>query len=403
MSDQLSNRDMRITTADQIISSFANLLFVLVIAQVATAKEFALITSLWTALSFSIMSSRSVFGVPLLLASQDRSLGKVLEASGSRFGALMFVAPLFVALAGIGLTNHEMSSIEVALFAICIPLYLLVDLGRYVAIANRNSAKALVADLSLLLPLLLLFIFQISGVIQVSVTWSLGVLIVGLTMSLMVFDLKESSRISVSEFRNILSSDSKRRRKLLFDSLLSAFTALSSIIAVWIVFNSSGAAAYNGALYVLSPITLAVLVVNLVVQHSLGTTNGKILKREVRVMSLLVILSIAWTLCIAALPEKYGSLILGETWKLVDPVVIAMGLVLCLSLMVEFVITVFRSRAQFSEVVIIRLAIAAASPLIIVSSGLLNLSLKQSLEILSIFMLLLVVAIFGRSKVGTRT
>jgi hypothetical protein len=296
-----------------------------------------------------------------------------------------------------------MSGIEVALFAICIPLYLLVDFGRYVAIANRNSAKALVADLSLLLPLLLLFIFQISGVIQVSVTWSLGVLIVGLTMSLMVFDLKESSRISVSEFRNILSSDSKRRSKLLFDSLLSAFTALSSIIAVWIVFNSSGAAAYNGALYVLSPITLAVLVVNLVVQHSLGTTNGKILKREVRVMSLLVILSIAWTLCIAALPEKYGSLILGETWKLVDPVVIAMGLVLCLSLMVEFVITVFRSRAQFSEVVIIRLAIAAASPLIIVSSGLLNLSLKQSLEILSIFMLLLVVAIFGRSKVGTRT
>jgi hypothetical protein len=403
MSDQLSNRDMRITTADQIVSSFANLLFVLVIAQVATAKEFALITTLWTALSFSIMASRSVFGVPLLLASQDRSLGKESEASGPRFGALMFVAPLFVALAGIALTNHEMSGIEVALFAICIPLYLLVDFGRYVAIANRNSAKALMADLSLLLPLLLLFAFQTSGVIQASVTWSLAVLIAGLTLSLMVFNLKESSRISVSEFRNILSSDSKRRRKLLFDSLLSAFTALSSIIAVWIVFKSSGAAAYNGALYVLSPITLAVLVVNLVVQHSLGTTNGKILKREVRVMSLLVILSIAWTLCIAALPEKYGSLILGETWKLVDPVVIAMGLVLCLSLIVEFVITVFRSRAQFSEVVVIRLAIAAASPLIIVSSGLLNLSLKQSLEILSIFMLLLVAAIFGRSKVGTRT
>jgi hypothetical protein len=80
-----------------------------------------------------------------------------------------------------------------------------------------------------------------------------------------------------------------------------------------------------------------------------------------------------------------------------------MGFVLCLSLIVEFVVSVFRARAQFSEVVVIRLIIAAASPLIFFSSGLFNLSLEQSLGILFVFMLLLVLAIFLRSKVGTRT
>lgn len=403
MADQLSNREMRITTADQVVSSFANLVFVLVIAQVATAKEFALITTLWTALSFSIMASRSVFGVPLLLANQDGLNKNELNTTGSRFGASLFAAPLLIALVAIGLINHEIDIIEIVLFAICIPLYLLIDFGRYEAIANRKSTKALAADFGLLLPLLLLFTLQTSGVIETSVMGAFSVLMLGLVISLFVFGLKRSSRVSFKELKEILNSDSKRRKKLLSDSLLSAFTAMSSIIAVWIVFSSSGAAAYNGALYVLAPITLAVLVVNLVIQHSLGTTNGRILSRDVRVMSILVTLSIAWTLCIASLPEDIGSLILGETWKLVDPVIIVMGLVLCLSLIVEFVVSVFRARAQFSEVVVIRLIIAAASPLIIFSSGLFNLSLEQSLGILFVFMLLLVLAIFLRSRVGTRT
>jgi hypothetical protein len=403
MADQLSSREMRITAEDQVVSSFANLVFVLAIAQVATAKEFALITTLWTALSFSIMASRSVFGVPLLLANQDGSNKNELNTTGPRFGALLFAVPLLIALVAIGLVNHELEVIEIVLFAICIPLYLLIDFGRYEAIANRKSTKALVADFGLLLPLLLLFTLQTSGVIETSVIGALSVLLLGLAISLFVFSLKRSSRVSFKNFQEILSTDSKRRKKLLSDSLLSAFTAMSSIIAVWIIFSSSGAAAYNGALYVLSPITLAVLVVNLVVQHSLGTTNGRILSRDIRVMSILLTLSFVWTLCIASLPENIGSLILGETWKLVDPVIIVMGFVLCLSLVVEFVVSVFRARAQFSEVVVIRLIIAAASPLIIFSSGFFNLSLEQSLGILFVFMLLLVLAIFLRSKVGTRT
>jgi hypothetical protein len=403
MSEQLSNREMRITTADQVVSSLANLVFVLVIAQVATAKEFALITTLWTALSFSIMASRSVFGVPLLLAGQDGVNNNEVNTIGPRFGASLFAAPLLIALLGIGLINHDIDNIEIVLFAICIPLYLLIDFGRYEAIANRKSTKALAADFGLLLPLLLLFTLQTTGVIETSVIGAFSVLMLGLVISLFVFGLKRSSRVSFKQLKEILSSDSKRRKKLLSDSLLSAFTAMSSIIAVWIVFSSSGAAAYNGALYIMSPITLAVLVVNLVIQHSLGTTNGRILSRDVRVMSILVTLSIAWTLCIASFPENVGSLILGETWKLVDPVIIVMGFVLCLSLIVEFVVSVFRARAQFSEVVVIRLVIAVASPLIIVLSGLFNLPLEQSLGILFVFMLLLVLAIFLRSKVGTRT
>ena len=403
MADHLSNREMRITTADQVVSSFANLVFVLVIAQVATAKEFALITTLWTALSFSIIASRSVFGLPLLLAYQDRFEQSEFNTTGPRFGATLFAVPLLIALVGIGLTNHEIDIIEIILFAICIPLYLLVDFGRYEAIANRASSKALGADFSLLLPLIILFTLQMSRAIEASVIGAFSVLILGLSLALVVFGLKKSSRVSFSHFQQTLSRDSQRRKRLLSDSLLSAFTAMSSIIAVWIIFNSSGAAAYNGALYVLSPITLAVLVVNLVIQHSLGTTNGRILLRDVRVMSILVTLSIAWTLCIASLPEDFGSSILGETWRLVNPVIIVMGLVLCLSLILEFVLSVFRARGQFSEVVVIRLLIAVASPLIIVVSGLLNLSLERSLGILFVFMLVMVLAIFARSKVGTRT
>jgi hypothetical protein len=402
MPDRLTIREMRISTLDQIVSSAANLIFILIVAQVTSTNDFALITTMWIGLSFTVLASRSVFGLPLLLGSNNHLRFSELEKSGARLGALVLSIPLMICFVAIGISNNEINESAIFLFLICVPLYLFLDFGRYVAIAQRESFRALGADLSLAGTLITLLALVVFDLVTVPVTAIFLVLACALMFSLFIVCGKNAPRVSINELGQILSSDANRRKRLLLDSLLNGFTALSSIITVWIVFESEGVAAYNGALYALSPITLSVLVVNLVIQHSLGLSNGKISSREIRVMSLLLFSSALWVLFISAIPKNYGALILGNLWELAAPLFYAMGLMLCFSLIVEFVITVFRARGQFSEVVVVRFAIAIASPTIIFIAGIFKLPLANSLYLLSLFMISLVVVIYGRSKFGSR-
>lgn len=400
MAERVSSREMRLITVDQIVSSLNNLIFVVLIAQISTPLDFAVITTCWTALSFTVLASRSVFGLPLLLrANNSQEFHLKDQSKGARLGALLLSLPLSVAVLALALSDLGGVKLELLLLLVCIPMYLAVDYARYFAISKSNGAKALLADLVFLSPLLVSLVLQITGLIDLTISAAFLVLLSSLFLALLAFGLKNGLATSIIDLKDILRTDLNRRSKLLYDSLLSAFTALSSIFAVWIVFQTNGAAAYNGSLYILSPISLSILVVSLTIQHSLSKTRGIIHRREALVVSVLLFMSGLWTLFVSQIPSWLGVMVLGDSWQYVDKIVFSMGIVLTLSLLVEFVVTVFRARGQFSEVVLVRVIVAVISPLVIFVSGYLQFSLNTSLYLLGGCIFVLVAAIFIRSKV----
>jgi hypothetical protein len=180
--------------------------------------------------------------------------------------------------------------------------------------------------------------------------------------------------------------------------LLNAFTAIASVAAVWIAYESDSVAAFNGALYILAPITLALLVVNLVIQQSVSQSKGIVHSREYGIFGTLMFAALIWALIVANLPEALGSALLGVTWSLVQPIVIPMAAVLGLSLVLEFVLMVFRARGQFSLIVSIRVLVSIASPCVYVIAGLSGYSLDFALYIVAATLFILVAGLYIRSK-----
>ena len=398
ISNRLANRELRLSTADQVTSSLSNLLFIVLVAQSSSSEVFAQISTIWTIVSFSVVVSRSVFGVPLLLDGNLFPINNHPSISGARSGALLLGIPALLGSIGLFVFAKGDSGLPFLILAACVPLILLQDFGRYLAIASGGSKDALVSDLILLAPLAIGSLFVVSDLPPMNANAASGILLSGLILSMFTLRKYEALKLSIGSFRSLVSNDISRRKKLLQEALLNAFTAVASVSAVWIAYESDSVAAFNGALYILAPITLALLVVNLVIQQSVSQSKGIVHRREYGIFGALLFAAFLWTFIVANLPEGLGSALLGVTWSLVEPIVIPMAAVLSLSLVLEFVLMVFRARGQFSLVVSIRILVSITSPCVYVIAGLSGYSLDLALNIVAATMFILVAGLYIRSK-----
>ena len=398
ISNRLTNRELRLSTADQVTSSLSNLVFVVLIAQSSSSEVFAQISTIWTIVSFSVVIARSVFGVPLLLDGKLFSANTNPSITGARSGAFLLGIPALLGSIGLFVFAKGDSGLPFLILAACIPLILLQDFGRYLAIASGGSKDALVSDLILLAPLAIGSLFAVFDLLPVNANAASGILLSGLILSMFTFRKYEVLKLSIGHFRSLVSNDISRRKKLLQEALLNAFTAVASVAAVWIAYESDYVAAFNGALYILAPITLALLVVNLVIQQGVSQSKGIVHRREYGIFGALLFAAFLWTFIVANLPEGLGSALLGVTWSLVQPIVIPMAAVLSLSLVLEFVLMVFRARGQFSLIVSIRVLVSIASPCAYVIAGLSGYSLDLALFIVAAALFILVAGLYIRSK-----
>ena len=398
ISNRLTSRELKLSTADQVTSSLSNLVFIILIAQSSSSEVFAQISTIWTIVSFSVVISRSVFGVPLLLDGSLYSSKNHSSISGARSGALLLGVPALLGCIGLFVFAKGDSGLPFLILAVCVPLILLQDFGRYLAIASGRSKDAFVSDLILLAPLAIASLLVVSDLLTMNANAASGILLSGLILSVFTLRKYEVLKLSLGRFRSLVSEDISRRKKFLQEALLNAFTAVASVVAVWIAYEANSVAAFNGALYILAPITLAVLVVNLVIQHSISQSKGIVHKREYGIFGTLLFAAFLWTLIIANIPESIGSSLLGVTWNLVQPIVIPMSAVLCLSLIMEFVLVVFRARGQFSLIVSIRILVSIASPFVYVTVGLNGYSLGIALCIVAVTLFVLVAGLYIRSK-----
>ena len=201
ISNRLTNRELKLSTADQVTSSLSNLVFIVLIAQSSSSEVFAQISTIWTIVSFSVVISRSVFGVPLLLDGNLSSSINHPSISGARSGALLLGVPAVLGSFGLFVFAKGDSGLPFLILAACVPLILLQDFGRYLAIASGRSKDAFVSDLILLAPLALASVLVVSNLISVTANVASGILFSGLILSIIALRNYEVLKLSLISLR----------------------------------------------------------------------------------------------------------------------------------------------------------------------------------------------------------
>ena len=382
---RISSKSLALSTADQVVSSASNFLFLILLATVLPVTDFARASTIWTVISFTVIIQRSVFGIPLLLDldNQEANLNRV---SGARLGSIFAGVPAIVVALVFFIEKNNSVYLLLACF---IPLILLQDLGRYVLISKEQSRIALFSDLLLLLPISIAIGFSLFSQHELPTSVALGTFGLGLFGATLVVFGTQLFDFSLKKLKALLHEDMHRRKKLLIDSTLISGTAIGSLALVWICYGSTGVAAFNGSLTALAPIGLSTLVVQLVVQHGMVGSFGRVRFREAGIFLSLVMLGTLWIAILVTAPPSIGSLFLGDSWVLSEALFKAMGFSLLAGLILEFLIVALRANGSFDQILTVRKLAISALPFAYLGALWIGLELEYALIALGLWGLVL--------------
>jgi hypothetical protein len=367
-----------ITSLDQVLSSASNFAFLLLLALTSSGSTFALTTTLWTLISFSVVLARSVFGIPLLLDFAKPEDYTRQKLAGGRLGYLFIGTPVLVCTLMISIFSSDDSKATWVIAAM-VPLIMVQDHGRYVAISTGQSRRALISDLIMLTPVAIGLVLLWGDQISLSATDSSALLLSGLFAAAAYLCKSWLIDFSYENLKETTSSDWNRRKKLFIDSFLISMTAVGSIACIWIGFGSEGAAQFNGALTALAPIGLATLVAQLSLQKSLAQSRGQIKSQDILLTTLLLGASIVWTFAISSLSPSLGLLILGENWITSQKVLIALGTLLIVNFLIEALAIFARSYEFFDAIILRRKLVLFFTAIIFIAIGILEMSLQTAI------------------------
>lgn len=372
---KVSSRSLSITTIDQVVSSLSNFLFLILLAMIQNVEDFARSSTLWIVISYIVITQRSVFGIPLLLdlnSKDEFSQGN----SGIKFASIVLSAPA----ATCALIFYVDTANIVYLYIAClVPIILLQDIGRYIAISRANAGTALASDLFLLAPVLSLVIFSFATDGKVSTTVTVAFFAFGLIGASALVLGHRIFVFSIRELSVLLSEDVSRRKRLFYDSILISGTALGTVLFVWVCYGSAGVAGLNGSLTALAPIGLSTLVIQLVIQHGIAASQGSVRMREKSLFLILLILGIAWVVIILGVPESVGQSLLGVTWGTARNLFIPMGFALLVGLLIEFLVVALRAQNSMKMVVKVRQLVIAFIPVSYLAASLFHLELRLAI------------------------
>jgi hypothetical protein len=337
-----SSTRLLLPTLDQVVSSLGNFVLVFSLAHTASPGEFGVYALGVAVLSFALAIGRSVIATPFTIDSIQSDTGAcelsdahpetdrsvlVSVARSSAFaliaGAVMaaILSP-FVAVAA----WRSVSLAQVlALFLVALPLLMLQDFLRYVAVARSRPSVALVSDGSWTAILLGLFCYQILAVRPADARVCAGIWVLGLARALAVLvvaGLAERPRA-----RGLLGwvGADRRHAQLAGDALLSGGGPIVFLSLVGLVSGTTVVAALRGASTVFGPFNTLLNALTLALvpevrrrRHArgghllVGTTAA--VGGGVLVFGLVVAL---------LLPENVGAAVLGDTWPLTRRILLA--------------------------------------------------------------------------------
>ncbi|HEX2896092.1 MAG TPA: oligosaccharide flippase family protein [Marmoricola sp.] len=330
---QSAGRRLSTITIDQGIAGASNVLIAVLAARLLGPSSFGLFGICFLVYVTAQGISRALVGEPLLVHPEEaESRGEDIAATAVLVGLVLGGLTLVAGL-GASLWIRPLAGGLIAL-ALFLPLLVLQDIGRYRAFAVQRPGFAVVLD-TLWLVLLLVAVVVVTLVGNHSLVLFIAIW-AGTGAAAGVLSLRtlttRATRPSGAWLRQTWTFSS---RYLLSFSATQG-SALAAAVSVAAIAGTRALGAVQGALLTLRPFMMfqAASIAAGVAETSRLSADLASVRRHARRTTLFTsIVAVANMLVLVFLPSWAGELLLGKTWAVTQPLVLAAGSqILCLGL-----------------------------------------------------------------------
>ncbi|MGW4101269.1 hypothetical protein [Mycobacterium sp. NPDC004974] len=306
---------------DQVFSSLSNGLIIYAIAVVTSVADFGRIGLVMTLLAAAIGVLRGALGTPLLLRSA-KSAGDIRQEGGYAVTTALLIAPV-VGIAMVAVGGSAVRT-EAVLLLLAVPVVLVQDVLRYIAIAEGRSQIAAIWDgvwfagSALLLAGAWLKLPYITATLLVC-AWGLLALValVGLAVNVRVGP-------RLTSYREWMSDGWQHRVRYGTEAGLEQATVFAVLLFVTLVLGPAVTAAIRGATAVLAPVAILAGAVPLIVisEGARATMRPiQVWRNLVRIMSVMSLAAATLGIALFFLPLKWGEFLLGATFGATQQIV----------------------------------------------------------------------------------
>ncbi len=324
-----AHRRMALSVVDQGLSSGSNFVLVFLLARSSSPSELGLILIGYTILTLSVTLGRNTFGAVLGMdlprATPDEARLLLRRTTASVLATSLLTA---TALAGFALLlSSPRAAVTVVVLAVASPILLLQDIQRYWAVAVGHPGHAVAADAVWFAVAFAGFVLPLAlgtgtSAAVGAATWAAGALLSSLVLAFLGY----LARPLWSGLGGWLVAD-VRRGQLSADALLACVVPLVNGAAVAAVGGPQLIAAIRGAATLFGPLNLLSATIPLaLVPEAIRATRARAQRLFTLTTWTYGVLSVTLALVLHLLPNSTGSALLGETWPLVQAIVLITGL-----------------------------------------------------------------------------
>ena len=318
-------RQLSVITVDQAIAGGSNVLIAVIAARLLSAASFGLFGIVFLLYMVAQGVSRALVNDPLLVhpeEAEDRK-GEVIGTS------CLLGAALGVGVAAIGaavtLVDTTLGDAIIVL-GLFLPLLAIQDLGRYLGFATERPSSALVLDgtwlLLLVVAVIPLFVTGTHSLPWLIAAWGAS----GALAGLLVFVQYRADRIRLGLAWLRYTWDFSWRYLISYVATQSG--ALGAASSVGAIAGARALGGVQGALLLVRPFMTFQIAVTAAsvgqVTRSLGADGA--VRSYIDKVSVLTTAAAAVNLAvIVALPDSVGKAILGDSWDVTQPLLVATG------------------------------------------------------------------------------
>ncbi|MCW3017142.1 MAG: hypothetical protein JWO02_4234 [Solirubrobacterales bacterium] len=332
--EQSAGRRLSVITIDQAIAGASNVLIAVLAARLLSVTSFGLFGIVFLVYVMVQGISRALVCDPLLVhpvEGQER-LGDVIGTScllGPALGAGVLVAGLGAHLVDPRLGNALM------VLAVCVPLLVLQDLGRYVAFATQRPGSALVLDVAWLV-----LLFAGVGALVATDTRTLPWFIAawagsGAAAGLLLFAQHRARKVRLGLSWLRYTWPFSWRYLISYTSTIGA--ALAASVAVGAIAGSKALGGLQGAMLLVRPFMtfqVAAIAASIGEVSRMDAGDPQLRRHVGRTSALTTGIALVNMIVLLALPDRLGEMVLGASWDTAKPLLLATGVqIVCLGAM----------------------------------------------------------------------
>jgi O-antigen/teichoic acid export membrane protein len=317
-------RQLSLITVDQAIAGGSNVLIAVLAARLLDAAEFGLFGLVFLLYVMAQGVSRALVCDPLLVHPVEAE-GRKPEVIGTSctLGVALGLAVVLIGLAMLPVDSDL--GLALVVMGAFLPLLVLQDLGRYLAFATQRPTSALVLDVTWLVlvagAVVPLFVTDTESLAWFIAAWAGSGAVAGL---LLFAQHRTRPRFGFTWLRYTWGFS----WRYLISYVATQGGALAAASSVGAIAGARALGGLQGAILLVRPFMTFQIAVNAAatghVTRSLGS-EGAIRSYVAKVSVLVTAAAVVNMLVLLVLPDGVGEAILGDSWQVAEPLLLATG------------------------------------------------------------------------------